>query len=163
MAINKSFLKTTKIGDDLVVSDLNTALAEGIEILGAGDDGSDFHMSKNDKPYFLLRLSGYQAITVFVSAKVAEQTENIMDCLENYPVRKFVYDAKDAEGNIIPGEKRESNMLCMPATAASSKYKSIADKVAAIKAEKAEQTAEAIRLKAEQDAAALLQSSNTPA
>lgn len=158
MSINLKPFTAQRLGDDLVVSSLNEALDAGLDIQGANDKG-DFHMSKNDKPYFIMGKEGYRKIAVFVSKAVSEKVMTILDALDGYPVRTFNYVAAD-------NSEQTTNMLCMPANT-SGKYVSIGAAVAERKATAAAQKAEAIKLaedkRAADIAAAALLTSNTPA
>ncbi len=133
--VNLALLNREKLGADLVAASINELLNSNFDVLGDGD-GDQFHMSKNNKPYFLIRREGYRADAVFVSSTVSKEVNTIMDALDGFPIRNFpVVDKATAE-------VLNFKMLCMPANP-NSKYKSLKDKIAAIAAEKAAQQAEA--------------------
>lgn len=144
MAITRKSFTEIKNGDDQLVVNLMAAINEGFEILGKGKFGIEFHISKNTKPFFLLRIPNHPAKAVFVSTAVAKEINNLEEALEKYPVRSFTYP--ELVNDVPTGETRDCLMLCKEVDPANAKYVSMGERIIAIKAEQAAQKAEATKL-----------------
>lgn len=164
MAINKKAFTAVRTGQDLIAPNLNAAIDEGFVIMGKGPTGTDFHMSKNNKAYFLMGLEEYQKKVVFVSASVAAKTNNVIDIINgDFPIRAFVYPEVDQTTKEPTGETRECYMACDITNPANAKYVSAADAIAANKAAKAALLAEATLLAQTAGATPALQTANAGA
>lgn len=152
MAITRKSFTETRNGDDQLVSNLMQAVNDGFEILGKGPQGIDFHISKNTKPFFLLRIPNHPAKAVFVSTAVAKEINNLEEALEKYPVRSFTYP--ELVNEIPTGETRDCLMLCKEVDPANAKYVSMGERIIAIKAEQAAQKAEAVKTAQDAEVAA---------
>lgn len=164
MAINKKAFTAVKTGQDLIAPNLMAAIDEGFVVMGKGPEGIDFHMSVNDKAYFLMGLEEYQKKVVFVSAAVAEKTNNVIDLINgDFPIRSFSYPEVDQVTKVPTGETRECYMACAKSDPNNAKYVSAGAAIAANKAAKATLLAEATLLAQTAGATPALQTANATA
>lgn len=164
MAINKKPFTAVKTGQDLIAENLMAAVEEGFDVMGKGPEGIDFHMSVNDKAYFLMGLEGYQKRVVFVSGAVADETRNVIDILNgDYPIRSFSYPEIDQVTKEKTGETRECLMACKKSNPDNAKYVSAGAAITANKTAKAALLAEATLLAQSAGATPALQTANATA